>query len=49
MSQCSDSIEDIKRVSLILDDEEQPEEFGLTGLSALDKQSGERDVCANMI
>lgn len=40
MSQCSDSIEDIKRVSLILDDEEQPEEFGLTGLSVSDKQSG---------
>ncbi|XP_028252465.1 nesprin-2a isoform X3 [Parambassis ranga] len=40
MSQCSGSIEDIKRVSLILDDEEQPEEFGLTGLSASDKQSG---------
>eukprot|EP00064_Thunnus_orientalis_P010013 superscaffoldBa00001318_g10039 len=39
MSQCSDSIEDIKRVSLILDDEEQPEEFGLTGLSVSDKQS----------
>lgn len=41
MSQCSGSIEDIKRVSLILDDdEEQPEEFGLTGLNASDKQSG---------
>ncbi|KAM7395095.1 hypothetical protein PAMA_006717 [Pampus argenteus] len=39
MSQCSSSIEDIKRVSLILDDEEQPEEFGLTGLTASDKQS----------
>lgn len=42
MSQCSGSIEDIKRVSLILDDEEQPEELGLTGLGASDKQSGER-------
>ncbi|XP_043962311.1 nesprin-2 isoform X2 [Gambusia affinis] len=40
MSQCSGSIENIKRVSLILDDEEQPEEFGLTGLNASDKQSG---------
>ena len=41
MSQCSGSIEDIKRVSLILDDEERPEELGLTGLTASDKQSGE--------
>ncbi|XP_034436669.1 nesprin-1-like [Hippoglossus hippoglossus] len=40
MSQCSGSIEDIKRVSLLLDDEEQPEELGLTGLTASDKQSG---------
>ncbi|XP_070706002.1 nesprin-2a [Pempheris klunzingeri] len=40
MSQCSGSIENIKRVSLILDDEEQPEELGLTGLTASDKQSG---------
>ncbi|TMS12312.1 Nesprin-2 [Larimichthys crocea] len=40
MSQCSGSIEDIKRVSLMLDDEEQPEELGLTGLTASDKQSG---------
>ncbi|MEQ2210165.1 hypothetical protein XENOCAPTIV_009194, partial [Xenoophorus captivus] len=41
MSQCSGSIENIKRVSLILDgDEEQPEDFGLTGLNASDKQSG---------
>ncbi|XP_054910388.1 nesprin-2-like [Poeciliopsis prolifica] len=40
MSQCSGSIENIKRVSLILDDEEQPEEFGLTGLNASDSQSG---------
>lgn len=42
MSQCSGSIEDIKRVSLILDDEEQPEELGLTGLNVSDKQSGEK-------
>ncbi|KAM4521617.1 nesprin-2a isoform 3-T4 [Odontesthes bonariensis] len=40
MSQCSGSIENLKRVSLILDDEEHPEEFGLTGLTASDKQSG---------
>ncbi|XP_068433248.1 nesprin-2a [Clinocottus analis] len=40
MSECSGSIEDIKRVSLILDDEEQPEDLGLTGLTASDKQSG---------
>lgn len=40
MSDCSGSIEDIKRVSLILDDEEQPEDLGLTGLCAADKQSG---------
>uniref|UniRef100_A0A3B4YV88 Nesprin-2-like n=1 Tax=Seriola lalandi dorsalis TaxID=1841481 RepID=A0A3B4YV88_SERLL len=40
MTQCSGSIKDIKRVSLILDDEEQPRELGLTGLSASDKQSG---------
>lgn len=42
MSQCSGSIEDIKRVSLMLDDEEQAEELGLTGLTASDKQSGDR-------
>ncbi|XP_074540850.1 nesprin-2a [Halichoeres trimaculatus] len=40
MSQCSGSIENIKRVSLILDEEEQREELGLTGLTASDKQSG---------
>ncbi|XP_029903714.1 nesprin-2a [Myripristis murdjan] len=40
MSQCSGSIENIKRVSLILDEEEQQEELGLTGLTATDKQSG---------
>ncbi|KAM9703427.1 nesprin-2-like [Menidia menidia] len=40
MSQCSGSIENLKRVSLILDDEEQPEQLGLTGLAASDKQSG---------
>lgn len=41
MSQCSGSVENLKRVSLILDDEDQPEELGLTGLTATDKQSGE--------
>ncbi|XP_062293145.1 nesprin-2 isoform X5 [Scomber scombrus] len=40
MSQCSSSIEKVKRASLFLDDEEQPEEFGLRGLSTSDKQSG---------
>ncbi|XP_067338852.1 nesprin-2 isoform X4 [Channa argus] len=40
MSQCSGSIEDLKRVSLILDDEQQPQELGLTGLTASDSQSG---------
>uniref|UniRef100_A0A7N6ABB2 KASH domain-containing protein n=1 Tax=Anabas testudineus TaxID=64144 RepID=A0A7N6ABB2_ANATE len=40
MSQCSGSIENIKRVSLILEDEEQPLQPGLTGLTASDKQSG---------
>ncbi|KAM8832006.1 nesprin-2a isoform 3-T3 [Spinachia spinachia] len=40
MSDCSGSIEDIKRVSLILNDEEQPEDLGLTGLCAADKHSG---------
>lgn len=43
MAQCSGSIKHIRRVSLILDgdDDEQPEELGLTGLTASDKQSGE--------
>ncbi|XP_040920395.1 nesprin-2 isoform X2 [Toxotes jaculatrix] len=40
MSQCSGSIEDVKRVSLILDDEEEPKKLGLTELTASDKQSG---------
>lgn len=39
-SQCSGSIQNLKRVSLILDDEEQLEEFGLTGLAPSDQQSG---------
>uniref|UniRef100_H2MTR4 KASH domain-containing protein n=1 Tax=Oryzias latipes TaxID=8090 RepID=H2MTR4_ORYLA len=38
-SQCSGSIQNLKRVSLILDDEEQLEEFGLTGLAPSDQQS----------
>lgn len=44
MSECSSSFEDIRRVSLILDDDDddaQPEEIGLTGQTAPDKQSGE--------
>lgn len=46
MSQCSGSIKDIKRASLILDDgdedgEELREELGLTVPTACDKQSGE--------
>lgn len=49
MSECSGSIEDIKRVSLILDDEEQPGDLGLTGLTASDKQSGERRSRPNTI
>ncbi|XP_076023194.1 nesprin-2a [Genypterus blacodes] len=40
MSQCSGSIQDIRRVSLILDDQEQPEEIGLTGLRTSEQQSG---------
>ncbi|KAM6906809.1 nesprin-2a [Lycodopsis pacificus] len=40
MSECSGSIEDIKRVSLILDEEEQPDDLGLRGLTASDTQSG---------
>ncbi|XP_077408932.1 nesprin-2a isoform X3 [Vanacampus margaritifer] len=39
MSQCGNNIEDIKRASLILDDEKQPE-IGLAILDASDKQSG---------
>ncbi|XP_054618423.1 nesprin-2 isoform X2 [Dunckerocampus dactyliophorus] len=38
-SQCSDNTEDIKRVSLILNGEEQPE-IGLTSFAASDQQSG---------
>ncbi|KAJ0061043.1 hypothetical protein NL108_004759 [Boleophthalmus pectinirostris] len=40
MSQCSGSIENFKRVSLILDDEDTPEEFGLVGLNVSGRQSG---------
>ncbi|KAG9344701.1 hypothetical protein JZ751_010387 [Albula glossodonta] len=41
VSECSGSIDHVKRVSLILDDEEQlPAEQGLTGLAVADKQSG---------
>lgn len=49
MSQCSGSIKGIKRVSLILDDDEQPEELGLTGLTASEKQSGERRFNVDMM
>lgn len=42
MAQCSGSIKQIRRVSLILDDnDERPAELGLTGLTASEKQSGE--------
>ncbi|XP_052441872.1 nesprin-2-like isoform X3 [Carassius gibelio] len=40
MSECSGSIKSVKRVSMILDEEEQQEEQGLTGLKTADKQSG---------
>ncbi|KAG1964264.1 nesprin-2 [Pimephales promelas] len=40
MSECSSSIKSMKRVSMILDDEEQQEEQGLTVLNTADKQSG---------
>lgn len=46
MSECSGSIKSVKRVSMILDDEEQQEEQGLTGLSTADKQSG-RDTLSD--
>lgn len=45
MSECSGSIKSVKRVSMILD-EEQQEEQGLTGLSTADKQSG-RDTLSD--
>lgn len=40
MSECSGSLEDVKRASFILDDQEQEEEQGLTALNTVDKQSG---------
>ncbi|XP_059369612.1 nesprin-2-like [Carassius carassius] len=40
MSECSGSIKSVKRVSMTLDEEEQQEEQGLTGLKTADKQSG---------
>ncbi|XP_051954461.1 nesprin-2-like [Xyrauchen texanus] len=40
MSECSGSIKSVKRVSMILDDEEQHEEQGITGLTTADKQTG---------
>ncbi|KAK7906753.1 hypothetical protein WMY93_015365 [Mugilogobius chulae] len=40
MSQCGGSVEDFRRVSLILDDDDSPDEFGLVGLNVSgDKQS----------
>ncbi|TRY94947.1 hypothetical protein DNTS_013096, partial [Danionella cerebrum] len=40
MSECSGSINSVKRVSMILDDDELQEEQGLTGLKSADSQSG---------
>ncbi|KAG5857708.1 hypothetical protein ANANG_G00022250 [Anguilla anguilla] len=40
MSECSGSIESVKRVKLILNDDELSEEQGLTSLTTADKQSG---------
>ncbi|MGH0145623.1 UNVERIFIED_CONTAM: hypothetical protein FKN15_051455 [Acipenser sinensis] len=40
MSECSGSIDSVKRVKLILNDEEQLEEQGLVGLTTVEKQSG---------
>ncbi|KAJ8290336.1 hypothetical protein GJAV_G00011560 [Gymnothorax javanicus] len=40
MSECSGSIDSVKRVKLILNDDEVPEEQGLTGLTTAEKQTG---------
>ncbi|KAG7466266.1 hypothetical protein MATL_G00163020 [Megalops atlanticus] len=40
MSECSGSIDNVKRVKLILNDDDLPEEQGLTGLANAEKQSG---------
>ncbi|KAJ8288954.1 hypothetical protein COCON_G00016130 [Conger conger] len=40
MNECSDRIDNVKRVKLILNDDELPEEHGLTSLTTADKQSG---------
>lgn len=40
MSECSGSIKSVKKVSMILDDEEHQEDHGLTDLTTADKQSG---------
>ncbi|KAL6486315.1 hypothetical protein MHYP_G00057070 [Metynnis hypsauchen] len=40
MSQCSGNIRSVKKVSLILDEEQHQEDHGLTGFTAADKQSG---------
>lgn len=44
MSECSGSIDSVKRVKLILNDEEQLEEQGLVGLTTVEKQSGKADL-----
>lgn len=49
MAQCRGSINHIQRVSLILDDnDDQPAELGLTGLTASEKQSGETCFVVSM-
>ncbi|XP_072538856.1 nesprin-2a isoform X2 [Salminus brasiliensis] len=40
MSKCSDRIESVKKVSLILDEEEKQDDHGLTGLTIENKPSG---------
>lgn len=42
MSECSESIDSVKRVKHILNDEEPLESQGLTVLSSADKQTGMR-------
>lgn len=40
MSECSGTVANVERVSLILNSPEHPDDMGLTGISAADKQSG---------
>nr|XP_023668622.1 nesprin-2-like isoform X2 [Paramormyrops kingsleyae] len=40
MSECSGTVASVERVSLILNSPEHPDDVGLTGISAADKQSG---------